>query len=245
MPTPLSRETGAVPDGRILGLDNIPLDLPLAGAGSRSLAAFLDYVVLGSILFIFVVGFGVFAVVSGPFVDRGYRGAWLIGIMILGIFAIEYGYFAATEALTGGRTAGKMVMKLRVVTDTGGRPGTAAFLIRNAVRTVDLVVGVPLMAIDPKSRRLGDRLAGTLVVHERMPDRQDVVLRRVPRSWGAREVAVLENLLRRASDLDPTRADELAQQLLAVIERDDPAFLEGVARDQGAVAILRAAMASD
>ena len=27
----------------VLGLDNVPLDLPLAGVGSRVLAAFLDY----------------------------------------------------------------------------------------------------------------------------------------------------------------------------------------------------------
>jgi len=225
------------PEGRILGLDNIPLDLPLAGAGSRSLAAFLDYIVLAVVLFVFVVGGSFFAFFARP------RGTWWIAFLILGLFLIEYGYFAGTEALTGGRTFGKRTLGLRVVTDSGGRPATGAYLIRNAVRTVDLLVGVPLMALDPKSRRLGDRLAGTLVVHERAEAELDVVLGRVPRSWGAREVAVLESFLLRASDLEPARAEALARELLAVIERDDPTFFDGVARDQDALMVLRTAVA--
>ena len=57
------------------------------------------------------------------------------------------------------------------------------------MRTIDLVAGVPLMAIDPLSRRLGDRLGGTLVVHDR-PLEAGPVLGRVPPGWGARELAV-------------------------------------------------------
>ena len=55
-----------------------------------------------------------------------------------------------------------MALRLRVVTAEGGRPGASALLMRNLVRALDLVFGIPLMAVDPLSRRLGDRLAGTL-----------------------------------------------------------------------------------
>ena len=39
----------------ILGLDNIRLDLPVAGLGSRSLAAALDYMVLAGLAILWVL----------------------------------------------------------------------------------------------------------------------------------------------------------------------------------------------
>jgi hypothetical protein len=81
------------------------------------------------------------------------------------------------------------------------------------------------MAIDPRSRRLGDRLAGTLVLHARTAARAEVLSRRLPRGWGPREAAVLENFLRRAPGLDASRRDSLARQLVAAIEAADPEYL--------------------
>ena len=114
-------------------------------------------------------------------------------------------------------------MGLRVVTREAARPGTSAFLIRNAVRTVDLVTGIPLMATDPLARRLGDRLAGTLVVHLQASPR-DEALHRTPQGWNAHEAAVLESFLWRAPDMEAFRAERLARRLLECIQHDDPAL---------------------
>jgi len=228
-------------EGRILGLDNVPLDLPVAGAASRALAAFLDYLVLAVILIVVLF----LSVVLVAALSLGSsRGAWLAALLIVGFFVIEYGYFAGVEIATGGSTFGKWVMGLQVVTRAGGRPGVAALLLRNCVRGVDLIMGLPLMVLDPLSRRLGDRLGGTLVVHRQARERE-FVLKRAPQGWGSREVALLESFLRRASELEPTRAESMARQLLARIERDDGALLEGVPGGLSPVETLRRAFETE
>jgi uncharacterized RDD family membrane protein YckC len=143
----------------ILGLDNIRLDLPVAGLGSRTLAAFLDYLGMGALAALWIL----LSLLMGALLTSGWVPVFLLG----GLFLIHWGYFAGLEIAMGGRTLGKRALQLRVVTAEGGTPGAGALLIRNLVRTIDLVAGVPLMAIDPLSRRLGDRLGGTLVVHDR------------------------------------------------------------------------------
>ncbi|HVR08119.1 MAG TPA: RDD family protein, partial [Thermoanaerobaculia bacterium] len=163
-----------------------------------------------------------------------------------GIFLIEWGYFAGMEIATGGRTLGKMAVRLRVVTAEGAEPGAGSLLVRNVVRDVDYLVGVPLMAADPLARRLGDRLAGTLVVHEER--QQSVLLGRVPPGWSAREVAIVESFLARAGELrDAATRDEMARLLLSRIERDAPELLAGLDESRAAapVGALRQALAAE
>ena len=208
--------------GEVLGLDNVRLDLPLAGAGSRVLAGFLDYVILGVLMAVWTIAF-----IAGM-VGLDLQNGWLFAVLLLGLFLLNWGYFAGFEIALAGRTPGKAAVGLCVVTRAGGRPGAAALIIRNLVRVVDLLIGVPLMAVDPLARRLGDRLAGTLVVHNRSQAEPELILARLPAGWGAREGSVLEAFLTRASQLEPGRARRLALRFLAWIEREDPAFIAGV-----------------
>jgi uncharacterized RDD family membrane protein YckC len=215
----------------VLGLDNIPLELPIAGAGSRALSAFLDYLIVG--LLIIAWGVGCVMVALGT-----KRMWWAVAAFLVGYFLIEYGYFAGMEIARQGQTFGKWALGLRVVTRDGGRPGTSAFLIRNAVRSVDLFVGVPLMATDDLARRLGDRLAGTLVVHVHAPARE-VLARRTPQGWDTQEAALIETFLRRAPDMETWRAERLAGQLLDCIREDDPDMATHIDPAAGPVDALR------
>jgi uncharacterized RDD family membrane protein YckC len=202
--------------------------------GSRALAAFLDYLI--------VVFLGVLlGVVAALTLTTRLGGVWTVAVVIIGFFFLEYGYFAGSEVLSRGRTAGKRAVGLHVSSTQGGRASVAALLIRNAVRSVDLLTGVPLMAMDPRARRLGDRLAGTLVLHARAATNAEVLLRRLPRGWGPREAAVLEAFLRRAPGLDPGRRDALARQLVAAIDAADPEYLAVSPADWEAAARLRQA----
>jgi uncharacterized RDD family membrane protein YckC len=221
----------------ILGLDNIRLDLPVAGLGSRSLAAFLDYVGLGLVALVWVVA----AVLVTQRVAPGSTAV----LVIAGLFLVEWGYFALQEILGGGRTLGKRLLKLRVVTAEGGAAAAGPLLIRNLVRDVDLFCGPLLMAIDPLSRRLGDRLAGTLVVHDRERETAPV-LGRVPPGWGACELAVVEAFLARAGTLgDPVVAREMAERILARIQRDAPEFVAGLDPGADPVAAVRQALQAE
>jgi uncharacterized RDD family membrane protein YckC len=203
--------------------------------GSRVLAGILDGIlqlviqVVWLFALIFLAGL---AGLSGPVVLVGF---------FAGSFLVDWAYFAGTEIAMHGRTPGKKAVGLRVVTRGGGSASTGQLLTRNLVRVVDLIVGIPLMAIDPLSRRLGDRLAGTIVIHDRAAAAEPL-LRRVPGGWQAADVALVESLLRRSRDLEPARADEMAYRVLERLEREQPAFLEGARRPGDApLTILRRA----
>lgn len=220
----------------VLGIDNIPLALPVASIGSRALAATLDYLIVGLLGTAWILGLLYFAS------HLPWGIGWTIAVIVLGVFLLEYGYFAGVEVATGGRSFGKWVLDLRVVSHSGGKASVGALLVRNMVRLLDTIVGVWLMLLDPLSRRLGDRLAGTLVVHASAAGREDVVVGRIPAGWGAREVALVESLLRRAAGMEPARARTLAQQLLSVVERDDPSLLRDVEADLDPLERLRRAV---
>jgi uncharacterized RDD family membrane protein YckC len=216
----------------IFALDNVPLELPIAGAASRSLAASIDYVLLGMI--------GVLWLLAAMFLlSLGLEGGWLAAVAIGGLFLLDWGYFAGCELAFGGRTPGKIAIGLRVVSRTGGKAAPAAILVRNVVRLVDLFVGVPVMAADPLARRLGDRLAGTLVLR-RVAAPPEVTIARVPQGWGAREIAFVEALLERLDELSPERAQELSRRALLWIQKSDPSFLPRIDDDDPAQALRRA-----
>jgi uncharacterized RDD family membrane protein YckC len=234
VPTP---ESEIVPhhEETVLALDNVPLALPVAGPGTRTLAAFLDYLIVSILAALWAAGGLWFVTIS----RRG--SAWAVAVLVLGFFVIEYGYFAGVEVGTGGRTFGKWAMSLRVTSRLGAQAGTPSLLIRNCVRSVDLLTGIPMMALDPLARRLGDRLAGTLVLRERKAEAESL-LGRVPRGWDGRQIAIAEDFLRRASELEPDRAERLASQVLGAIEEVDSGLLSGVDRSAGPVETLRRAL---
>lgn len=219
----------------VLGLDNAALTLPVAGVGSRVLAAFLDGLMQG------VLQLGWLIACFWPVGFVGTHLTWRYVVYAFGAFLLDWMYFALTEIAMRGRTPGKKMVGLRVVSRSGGTASAGALMVRNLLRPVDFFAGVLLMASDPLSRRLGDRLAGTIVIHDRATA-DEPLLRRIPIGWQAEDVALVESLLRRAGDLEGPRADAMAYRVIDRLEREEPSFLDG-ARGAGAgpVAILRRA----
>jgi uncharacterized RDD family membrane protein YckC len=155
--------------------EQIALELPLAGIGSRFLAMAIDtliqaalYLLTGLIFLILLPdGFSIFSFLPktlGPAI------AIFIG------FAIYWGYFAIFEIIWKGQTPGKRLAGIRVIKESG-RPINAFEAIgRNFLRAVDMQpgilygVGLMCMMLNKQSRRLGDFVAGTVVVHEKPTD---------------------------------------------------------------------------
>jgi len=207
--------------GTVLSLDNVPVELPVARVGSRVLAAVVDYV----LLFVLLVVWSVLVIALAR--GLGLRPGWGVAAWLLGLFVFDYGYFALQEMFFDGRTVGKRVFGLRVVARDGAAAGNGALLVRNLVRLIDLMVGVLLMALDPLSRRLGDRLAGTLVVHQRAAG-AELVLARLPAGWGAAEARLVESFLRRAPELEPQARLALARRFERWVDDRAPGFLPGI-----------------
>lgn len=212
----------------IFGLDNVRLELPIASAGSRSLAAAFDYFLLMVVVFLVTVSFFVVLALTIDGTPRAATVGWIAGGYMLFLLLLEMGYFAGQEILMDGQTVGKRLVRVRVVNLRGGKAEPLALLARNLLRIVDLMIGMPLMLLDAKSRRFGDRIAGTIVVHEPRRD-PAVAVGRLPHGWGAREVEVVEALIDRIETLSPEQASAFARRINALAERDEPAFFAGVA----------------
>jgi uncharacterized RDD family membrane protein YckC len=213
-------DPGADELGTVLSLDNVPVELPVARVGSRVLAGVVDYLLLTLLMLGWL--FGGIALSAA----LELRPGWGIAAIVVGLFLLDYGYFALQEVLGQGRTLGKRLFGLRVVARDGSAASAGALLVRNLVRVLDLAVGVVVMAIDPLARRLGDRLAGTLVVHQRRSG-GEVVLARLPQGWGAEEARLVESLLRRAPELEPGARAQLAGRMERWVDQRAPGFLPG------------------
>jgi uncharacterized RDD family membrane protein YckC len=146
------------------------LEFPLAGIGSRFLALAADTVIQMSVLlFLFLV-----AEMVAPVVRLlGAASLWVYAALIIGGFLVYVAYFAFFEAVWNGQTPGKRLVGLRVMKDDGRPIGVYDAITRNLLRIVDQMpgviyaVGIIVMLFSDQSKRVGDHVAGTVVVHER------------------------------------------------------------------------------
>lgn len=150
--------------------EQIYLEFPLAGVGSRFLALALDMLIQASVMSVMII----IAVVISTLNPSNFesQGTWVLALLILGSFLVQLGYFAVFEAVWNGQTPGKRLTHLRVIEDSGRPITTYASVARNLLRIVDSLpgvyaVGIISALISPQNKRLGDYVAGTVVVHER------------------------------------------------------------------------------
>jgi uncharacterized RDD family membrane protein YckC len=153
--------------------EQVALELPIAGIGSRFLALAVDTLVQFFLYLIIAIALVVLASarVLTPAGSWGTIGA---AIAVLLMFVIYWGYFSLFEIFWHGQTPGKRAAGVRVIKDTGRPADVTAVLLRNFLRVIDFLpamyaTGLICMALNRHSRRLGDFVAGTVVVHDRAP----------------------------------------------------------------------------
>lgn len=152
--------------------EQIDLHYNVAGLGSRFVAVLLDHLLIGAAY----LALGIIAITVATATGWSNRldkvALWFYAVLGLIFFAIFAGYFALFEAWWHGQTPGKRAMKLRVIKDSGRQVTLFESLARNLLRVVDYfpafyLTGVITMLCNKRNKRLGDYVAGTLVVHER------------------------------------------------------------------------------
>ncbi len=147
--------------------------MPLAGVGSRFIGILIDYLIWG--VFLFLLFLLAVIIVPALHVFGGVSANWAIGVFFLILFVLHWGYFSLFEAFNNGRTPGKHVAKIRVIHQSGRGVSFLESLARNLVRFVDYLpgfyaIGVIAMFSSKRHQRLGDMVAGTLVVRDRNVD---------------------------------------------------------------------------
>jgi uncharacterized RDD family membrane protein YckC len=173
--------------------ENVHLRYDLAGVGSRFLATAVDSCIQAVLIGLMLLAVAVAGAWGGAVallrdLDRGESttaAVWLVALFLVVNFLLLWGYYVAFELLWNGQTPGKRLFRLRVLRDSGYPVGFLESLTRNLVRLVDFLpsfygVGVVVMLIDGRSRRLGDLAAGTIVIKERRDLRAHELLPTLP-----------------------------------------------------------------
>lgn len=147
--------------------ESVELDFTLAGIGNRALALMIDYLIWGTILFLVFFTFIVLSSqLSSDFIDL--IAPWVFALTLLGIFFIYVGYFVIFETLWQGQTPGKRFTKIRVIQDNGKPIGIQQATLRGLLRPIDdtFSLGAIFIIFGSKEKRIGDFVAGTIVVQE-------------------------------------------------------------------------------
>jgi uncharacterized RDD family membrane protein YckC/uncharacterized membrane protein SpoIIM required for sporulation len=201
--------------------EHVSLDLEIAGVGSRALAGVVDMLILVGAAVAVVLCIGI---LSGFGFTLGRVAPILL---VLGSFAAWNGYFILFEGLRRGQTPGKRAAGIRVVMDTGHAVTFGAATARNLLRVADFLpppylIGLLLTAFHPRGKRLGDLVAGTIVVRDRPQER--VTAPRVavePQAepsipeLGDEEFRLLSQFAARQAELEPASRARLARGLSA------------------------------
>lgn len=190
--------------------DAVVLDIAIAQLPVRAAGALIDITVVAVGYLCSVV---LWASTLGRF-DRALTAA----IMIIFAVLLLVGYPVAMETATRGRSLGKMVMGLRVVSDDGGPERFRQALFRALAAVVEIwaLTGSPAVIaslLSPSGKRLGDIFAGTVVISERGPAAAPPPLMPPGLAWWASALQL--------SGLRPESA-ELARQFLGRAVQLDP-----------------------
>ena len=209
--------------------ERVPLHFALASIGNRFLACAFDHGVQILVLLLILLAGLIVANASSGGVAAALESApkWVYAVMIVLLFLSFAGYFAFFEWIWSGQTPGKRWMKLRVIREDG-RPITFwEAAVRNLIRSLDMMpfpfysIGLISVFVNGRDQRVGDMVAGTVVVREREAEApafsqvfaspvSDPALRRSfkPVDFAANinslteaEIQVVETFLRRRWDL--------------------------------------------
>lgn len=207
--------------------ERVPLHFALASIGNRFLACATDHALQFTVYLFVALAFYFlmdYATLGGLFKDAP---KWVYAVLVILTFLIFTSYFIFFEWLWSGQTPGKRWLKLRVIREDG-RPITFwEAMVRNLLRLFDMMpapfysIGLICVFINRSDQRVGDMVAGTVVVREREAEApsfnqvfaspvSDAALRRSfkPLPFTAdlsalteKEIEVIETFLRRRWDL--------------------------------------------
>lgn len=155
--------------------DAMQLSLPIAGMGGRCYAFIIDWHI--RLLASFAWFFGVLILMTGD-ISRdileqalGDDGSQVFYVAVLPALLIYLFYHPVLEVLMQGRTPGKRMAGVRIVSSAGLTPSVGALLTRNIFRIIDslpawYIVGLATALFHPRQLRIGDIAAGTVLIYE-------------------------------------------------------------------------------
>jgi uncharacterized RDD family membrane protein YckC len=200
--------------------DAVVLDVQIAQLPVRAVGALIDITVV-------FIGW-LLALMLWAAALREFDDAATAAIIIIFTVLVLVGYPLAFETAARGRSVGKIVMGLRVVSDDGGPERFRQALFRALASVVEIwmLFGSPAVIcsmISPKAKRLGDVFAGTIVISERGPKLGPPPAMPPSLAWwasslqlsglGAEQAELARQFLSRAPQLDRRIRDQMAYRI--------------------------------
>lgn len=237
--------------------ENVQLAISPAGLGTRFYAWVFDHLLMFLVFLLVIVLAVIGFAAAGPIgLDDTIRdwfrslggeepteGPEFFAFVFFGILLLLWGlsgfvYYGVCELLMRGQTPGKRSAKIRVVKADGFSLDAASILVRNLFRVVDhlpVLWIVPLLSA--KSQRLGDMVAGTIVVQDDQTTLSPVRTTLADRASAdvkfqfsvmklqklrSQDISAIEQLLERWPRLTTQFREDLMEQLLpAIVKRLD------------------------
>ncbi|MDQ0224514.1 RDD family protein [Metabacillus niabensis] len=231
----------------------VSLQFQTAGLGSRAAAFLIDYIILSLVNIIIIVGL-VFSLLGTSSLDTVIfeeTFTFQIAIALILLFLLNSSYFVVLEYFSGGKTLGKRIVGIRVIQDNGHSLTLLSSIIRNLLRFIDslpmyYLVGICMVFFHAKNKRIGDLVAGTVVVHERRRKKakrltnvekeinrrgitkEDLVIEDwLFRSLGTKEWNLVKTYCHRFVQLPSTQRNELTNEVSKIIFPKIDISLEG------------------
>jgi uncharacterized RDD family membrane protein YckC len=246
--------------------ENIQISYEPAGAGTRFVAWFVDSIIMFIVAIVILFGLVMFGLATDslqrtliePILDKAgnpqesdpsqspqfflyFMGIWTL-IWGLGSFV----YYGASELCFRGQTIGKRNQHIRVVKVSGFSLDASSIFVRNIFRVLDHLPPLWIVPVlSAKSQRLGDMVAGTLVVIDKPPQMnqiRDLLSRRTTEEakfWfdgtqlkrlRPKDIQSIEEILERWSDLNAAYKSDLMSQIIPTIanrlQTDAPAVAD-------------------
>jgi uncharacterized RDD family membrane protein YckC len=239
--------------------EHVVFHYELAGIISRMLAAFLDGALQFLIALLIITGAAVVVGASASDLFQRDLSMASTAVIVLLLFVDIWGYPILFETFMGGRTPGKAALKIRVIREGGYALTPGDVIVRNLLRAVDFLpgfygLGLIVMCLNPRYKRIGDFVAGTLVIRDaetgsmRAPSPRaarvagfadagtvDALRRAGIHQLPQDQVALVESFLERRSTLDVAARRTLARKIAGPISerfqvpiREPERFLQDV-----------------
>jgi uncharacterized RDD family membrane protein YckC len=242
----------STPSITLQSITGVDVELRIAGPGSRSYAFVIDW----HIRFILALAwfFATLMIYGGSLalldtVQATLESFWLVVIVPSSVIYLLY--HPILEVLMQGRTPGKRMAGVRLVSRSGDVPGVGALLVRNVFRIVDslpffYIVGLVTVMFTQQHVRVGDLAAGTLLVLDETE--HDGSLARLSPAAHARgldpkAVELAQELLDRWKSLDDETRSRIARSLLVRLEPNAAAATLATERSAALRARLEALLA--
>lgn len=210
--------------------ENLEVTYELAGAGTRAAAYAVDVIVMFLVLNVFQ---SLLAALANAIGDSG---PYLLAIM--GILAFVYfnAYFMIFELIWAGQSPGKRLVGIRVIKTGGFALRFVDSLLRNLLRIIDFIplfygVGLVSLLATRRCQRIGDLVAGTLVVYQQNGSTEAEVSFSSPATevnplsvvklgaLPAELVETCDEYLRSREQLGPKYRQQIGHELMELVEQ--------------------------